>query len=309
MIVNVVDLVSRGFARYEWTWICSERRGYKLFIAVTRDAMKFDQLPMLNWHRDDDANPIRDYGITTRFGPAEKGFSGVRLPASAYELQQIADIVGGMLLTPRVADLIWLQAGLNFDCVVNSGPPYFQRLADVNVTAAHQLIEERIAEHGGDDGKKLVSCEGKHWCLVNELADGYTSSGQLLYGERTACNYGWCAQVASGPGLTTGVQCWQRPGFKHSNDHFDPSQTIRLMYSQGWLVRPGRDGEPVGLGEVAANPELAFLLTHDSKPLRYRRQLHVPVLPLATSYPTPPVTNEVPMVLMAPTVISEAPSV
>jgi hypothetical protein len=307
VIVNVVDLVSRGLARYEWAWICSERRGHKLFIAVTRDAMKFDHLPMLSWHRDDDASVRGDYGIPIGFGSVEKGFSGVRLPASAYELQQIADIVGGMMLTPRVADLIWLQAGVQFDCVTESGPPHFRRFADVNVTAAHQLIEEQLAAHG-DDGKKLVSCEGKYWCLVNELADGYTSTGPLLYGGRTACNYGWCAHKASGPGLTAGVKCWQRPGFKHSNDHFDPSQTIRLMYSQGWLVRPGRDGEPVDIGEVAANPELAFLLTHDSKPLRYRRQRNVPVRSLAPSYPTPPVTAEVPMVLMAPTVISEAPS-
>jgi hypothetical protein len=303
VIIDVVDLVSRGLGRYEWSWIVSERRNHRLFIAVLRDAMKFDNMPMLSWHRDDEATLEGNYGVT--MGSVEKGFSGVRLPASAFELQQIADLVGSMLLTPRVIDLIWLQAGLRFDCVVNSGSPYFRRLADVNVTSAHQLIEERVANKGGDKGK-LVSCVGKYWCLINTLADGYTSEGPLLYRQRTACNYGWCAEIASGPGLTAGVQCWQRPGFRHDNSHFDPSQTIRVMYSQGWLLRPGEEeGEPVDLKELAANPEMAFLLTHDSKPLRYLRQLHVPQLsPTATILP--PVTENVPMVLMPPTVILES---
>lgn len=303
MIIDVIDLVSRGLGRYEWSWIVSERRGHRLFIAVLRDAMKFDNMPMLSWHRDDEATLEGNYGVP--MGSVEKGFHGVRLPASAFELQQIADLVGGVLLTPRVIDLIWLQAKLQFDCVYNSGSPRFRRLADVNVTAAHQLIEERIAEHGGDDGKKLVSCVGKYWCLINTLADGYTSEGPLLYGERTACNYGWCGHLASGPGLTEGVRCWQRPGYKHNNTHFDPSQTIRVMYSQGWLMRPGQEsGEPVDLTELATNHGLAFLLTHDGKPLRYLRQKHVPQLPPSAAIP-PPVTEDVPMVLMPPTVILE----
>jgi hypothetical protein len=302
MIIDVVEMVRTGEARYEWHWIISERRGHKLFVAVMRDAMKFDGLPMLNWHRDDRATLDGNFGIgdARNLGSV---FDGVRLPASARELQQIADLIGGMLMTPRIIDLVWLQAGIKFDAIIGSGEPYNRRLADVNVTAAHQLIERRLGELGGDDVTQLVDSVGKQWCLVNELADGVSLDGRKL-GPDIACNYGWCSEGGSGPGLTQGVRCWQRPGFRHPDSHLDPSQTIRLMYTQGWYVPPNGEAAPVDLREIADDPALAFLLTHDGKRLRYLRQAGVPEEALLQEIATPPVTDDVPMVLMPPTVIS-----
>lgn len=185
-MIDVVQLVKDGAGRFEWHYVVSEKNGYRLHVAVMRDAMKFDAMPELDWHRD------REHGSTTMY-------DGVRLPATPAELQTIADMVGGMLLTPRVIDLIWLQAGIKFNANVNSGPPHYTIAAELGITDVHKLIEADIAKLGGDDGNKLISCVGKYWCLINGLG---TDGDKKMYGTNTACNYGWCSTETKKRGLT-----------------------------------------------------------------------------------------------------------
>jgi len=204
-VIDVVQLVREGKAKYEWAEIKSTHNGNTLFIKVFRDAMKFNEVPALTW---DFKHISGDNRI----------FNGVRLPATAHQLQEIADLLDCMLLTPKVIDMIWLQAGLKFDAIVNI---HGKIVATSNICDVHEAIEHKI---GTDDGTKLVSCVGKYWCLINEL----NNYGPIA-GDECACNYGWFARAASGPGITPGTQCWQRPGFRHNKRHYDPSQTIRLM--------------------------------------------------------------------------------
>jgi hypothetical protein len=247
-----------------------------------RDAMKFDEMPELDWHREPCGGGI-----------SPKIFSGVRLPATPMELQQIADMVSGMLLTPRVIDLIWLQAGIKFDAIVNNGKPYgtpeFEIVATMNITDLHELIEKEIHDRGGDGGNEVISCVGKYWCLINGLG---TWEGRNMYGTYTACNYGWCGDDASGPGVTPGVKCWQRPGYKHNIDHVDPSQAIRLMYREALLVSADGLEQYIDLHEVAGDPELCAHIAFDGKPLTYLRQMNVPQLPQSGNVTLPPVTIE-----------------
>jgi len=309
-VIDVLQIVAAhregcaGQVSYEWHWLESAWNGHRLHVAVTRDAIKFNDVPNLDWHRT--LLPLARVSTTGDFGVpgAVERYDGVRLPASAAELQTIADMLGGMLLTPRIVDLIWTSAQLRFDPVINSGKPFERRLADVNVTAAHRLIERQITEHGGDDGTKLVSCVGKYWVLMNELAAGYANGKPLLYGRRTACNYGWCSSGAPRGGVTPGVRLWQTPGFQHDNTHFDPSQTMRIMYRTGWLVPKGEPGRAVDLHEVAATTAFAGLLTHDGRPLRNLRQLDVPVHPVLEGVAVPPTTESVPEVLLPPVTIT-----
>lgn len=274
--INVVQLVRDGKARYEWHWVTSSQDNIRLRIAVLRDAMKFDGMPRLDWFRqpvetDDEADVVT--------------YDGVRLPASADELQQIADLIGGMLLTPRVVDLIWLQAGLKFDSNVNTGPPDYEIAAITDITKIHELIEADIESFGGDEGDKLISCVGKYWVIIGELEQ----VGQVQ-GDWAACNYGWFAKSASGPGLTPGTQCWQRPGYKHNKLHLDPSQTIRLMWKTAELSRDeGETWEDVPLADIAADAELAPLLVHDKKTLAYLRQKGVEEQPAGGHIVLPPV--------------------
>jgi hypothetical protein len=189
------------------------------------------------------------------------------------------------MLPPRVIDLIWLQAGLKFDANVNSGSPSYDIVATMDVTDLHPLIVADIERLGSDDGAKLISCVGKYWCLINELpAHG------MVQGDWAACNYGWFAKTASGPGLTAGTQCWQRPGYAHNKLHIDPSQTIRLMWQQAKLSTDGgKSYKDIGIVDVAADAELAPLIAWDKKPLKYLRQKGVDKGELGGQIVLPPV--------------------
>lgn len=274
-MIDVLQLVKDGKGRFDWHYIVSEIGDQKLYIAVMRDAMKFDGMTQLDWHR----NPT---------GVDDVVYDGVRLPATPEELQQIADMVGGMLLTPRVIDLIWLQAEIKFDAIVNSGPPDYDIVAEMNITDLHQLIDKAV-DNRGDDGELLISCVGKYWCLINGLG---TDADKKMYGTDTACNYGWCSDAGSGPGLTPGVTCWQRPGYKHNKVHIDPSQTIRLMFCEALLVSADGLEQYVSLQDVAADPELAPHIAYDGKPLTYLRQSNVPKMAANGTVLLPPVTVE-----------------
>lgn len=273
--MDVVQLVRDGKGKYEWSEVLSEYNGHKLYVSVLRDAMKFDNVPAMTW----DYRPTYVVKDGQRVED-DRMFDGVRLPATAHQLQEIADLIGAMLLTPKIIDIIWLQAGLKFDSVVNTpkypGAPSSQRtiVAESDIHIVHQEIESKIAGAGGDDGTQLISCVGKYWCLIQQLA-----VAGMLQGDWTACNYGWFAKVASGPGLTPGTQCWQRPGYRHNKQHWDPSQTIRLMYRHGFLVRANGTEEDVDLHDIAQDPELCGLLAWDRKPLTYLRQKGVEPLP------------------------------
>lgn len=236
--MDIVQLVKEGKCRYEWYEVVSTDNGTQLHIKVLRDAMTFDNIPALTW----DFKPIAG---------DQRTFDGVRLPATAHQLQEIADLLGGMLLTPKVIDMIWLQATLKFDAIVNING---QIVAISNINDVHTAIEKKIS---ADNGTQLVSCVGKYWCLMNELP-----KYGMLYGDYTCCNYGWFAKHASGPGITPGTSCWQRPGFKHNKQHWDPSQTIRLMHRKAWLVHPDGTKESVDLHDIAADAKYAKLLHH-----------------------------------------------
>jgi hypothetical protein len=273
-MIDVVQLVRESRDNFEWAEVKSVHNGYTLYIQVFRDAMKFDGIPALTW---DFKEVIGDNRL----------FHGVRLPASAHQLQEIADLLNCMLLTPKIIDMIWLQAELKFDCIVNVNGNI---VAISHIHDVHQAIEKKTQQLG-DDGTKLVSCVGKYWCLINDL-----QGRPKLHGDEVACNYGWCAKSASGPGITPGVQCWQRPGFRHNKLHWDPSQTIRLMHRSARLVHPDGTEEKVDLHDIAANPALAYLIHHQG-PLTYLRQKGVNKLDPIVSEPIPtpdPIPNPIP---------------
>jgi hypothetical protein len=244
--MDVVQLVKDGQGRFEWSEVKSEHNRNTLYIKVFRDAMKFDNVPAMTW----DLKPIA--GVDMKY-------DGVRIPASAHQLQEIADLTYSMLMTPKVIDMIWLQAGIKFDSVVNVNGKI---VAITNITDLHSKIESQYT----DDGTSLISCVGKYWCLTNEL-----TTAPPQHGDIAACNYGWFAKSASGPCLSPGTSCWQRPGFRHGKSHYDPSQTIRLMYRIARLIRADGSEELVDLYDIANDNVLAPLLHFQGK-LKYLRQ-------------------------------------
>ncbi len=268
--MDIVQLVRDGSGYFEWDEVLSTYGDLKLAINVFRDAMKFDGQPAMTWDRKPIAGDTRI-------------FDGVRLPATAGELQQIADLLGCMLMTPKVIDMLWLQAGLKFDSIVNVKG---EIVATSNIHDVHEAIEAKIASLGGDQGLGIVDSVGKYWCLINELLNHADVSGGDC-----CCNYGWPAKVASGPGITPGTQVWQRPGFAHNIFHFDPSQTIRLMHPMAILVHPDETEEVVDLRVIASDPALAPLITHQGT-LTYLRQTGVEQLDPLPEASLPPAIAE-----------------
>ncbi len=257
-MIDVVQLVKNGKGYFEWSWVLNEHDGNKLAVAVFRDAMKFDGMPPMNWGR----KPLQ--GDT-------RTFDGVRLPATANELQQIADLLGCMLMTPTIVDRLWSEAGeagLQFEPVVNVKGKI---VAISNVHDVHEAIEAAIIRAGGDPGKEAVlSSVGKYWVLMNRALNG-------KFGKQQAINYGWFTKgKGNGRSVTNLVNIWQTPGGAHNDDHLDPSQVIRLMYRQARLLRAGStQWEDIDLHRVAADTTLAPLLSHEGV-LKVLRQQNVP---------------------------------
>ena len=254
-MIDVVQLVKEGKARFEWHELTLQMGSHTLFVEVFRDAMKFEDIPALTW----DFKPV----------PGNIGrFDGVRLPASAYQLQQIADLVGGMLMTPKIIDEIWLQSNIRFDCITSVGGII---VANADIHKLHQAIENKILDVELTSKDLLVSCVGKYWCLINDWR-----MNTRIHGGWVACNYGWFATHASGPCLSPETQCWQRPGFRHNFYHWDPSQTIRLMNRKARLVDPAGVVTEVDLHDLA-DSQFAQMFNHDGF-LTYLRQNGVPKL-------------------------------
>lgn len=256
--MDIVKEVKEGRASFEWAEVFSEQAGKRLYISVFRDAMKF---------------------------------GGIRMPATARQMQEIADELTCMLMTPKVVDMCWLQAGIKFNPVYNIRGKI---VANCDVNTVHAEIEKRLADVGGDDGESLIDSVGKYWVLTNRLA----SPAFLTYKDRNACNYGWCSNDGRLLGVTAGVKVWQSPGYQHNDVHVDPSQTIRLMYRFARLIHEDGREEHVDLHDVLSNPALASLVNHDGV-LKYLRQMSVKapepvimddgtvVLPETDIYPSP----------------------
>ena len=109
--------------------------------------------------------------------------------------------------------------------------------------------------------------------------------------------------------MTPGVQCWQRPGFRHNKSHWDPSQTIRLMHRSARLIHPDGTEEKIDLHDIAGNPALAYLLHHQG-PLTYLRQkgvtqLNSILVPAMKPKPVP-ITIPFPIPVPEPGPISES---
>lgn len=243
MAVDILQWIREGDAHVSWGNLVSEHNGHKLVLTVMRDAMKFDQVSAMTWSRKViDAEDLRD---------------GVRMAVSAKEMQQIADMLFCMLPTPKILDLVWAAAGedgTQLESVVNVKGKI---VAISNIHDVHDALEAAIAKAGGDKGG-FIEAVGKYWVLCNRVLQG-------KFGKDQAVNYAWFTKShGNGPGVTRTINVWQTLGAMHNCEHYDPSQVIRLVYRMAKLLRAGSSTwEDVDLADVATDPELAPLISHE----------------------------------------------
>lgn len=243
----ILQAVRENRAEITWTEVTSSIPGHTATFIVMADALKVD---------------------------------GVRVGVSAYLQQQIADLLGAMLLTPKIADLLYAQA----DIVLFPHPISEWR----GVNASCSSATEDMIEHSrridqdlqGEDleGKKIATV-GKHWGISNLLLN---KPGRAL-------NHGWHLPGTSPTWKGIKLDPWatmekdpktglyrrmiQRLGTWHDPEHDDYSQTVVIMSRLCTT-----DGNPDRVPRVLGDHTLAGLASHEGV-LKILRQPGVPELP------------------------------
>lgn len=242
--IDVVQFVKDGKAIVEWGYLTSDYNGNKLVFSAMKDAVKFNNIPALTWDRK-------------LISGNSNLYDGVRLAATAEELQKIAYLSGCMLMTPKIADLLYHAAGstngTQLDSVVNV---HGNIVAISNIHDVHLALEAAIAVAGGFKGG-FVEAVGKYWVICYELLIGQ-------FGAQQAANYAWFTKGhGNGPGVTNTINVWQTIGIRHNAMHQDPSQVIRLVYRKAKLLRAGSSTwEDADLYDILSDPKLAPLISH-----------------------------------------------
>lgn len=221
-----LDRVRAGSYDVTWLPIASTHQGHMARFWVSGDAMKVD---------------------------------GVRINVSAYAQQQIADLVGASLLTPKLADLLYMEA----DIILPPMPRPITSSTEAMVDQS-QKLDDAIMQAVGSLAaaqNRLVQTVGKHWVIDNDL----------LSHPGRAENYGWhfrgpsfgglhgeaTASLAKDPTSGAVLRLIQGRGWAHDMYHADYSQNCVLVLESCEL-----DGQPSTLGAILTNADLAPLASH-----------------------------------------------
>lgn len=234
----LLQYVKDGHVSWDWVSVTVSNASHTLTFQVQRDGMKLE---------------------------------GVRLAMSANLSQQVADVIGAVMPTPKIADLVYRAAGLKL-------PPKphgewvqtntMQTIAHLKEQSA--ILDGMIGEYGG-----LVADIGKLWVIMNSLVvrpAGAKPAGSF------AINYGWHVDTSPWGGIHAeravtypeqpGAYVIQGPGSAHTPYEADYSQLE-------WLVQLActLDGQPADIRDVmtSSDPAINSLVSHEGQ-LKTTRQ-------------------------------------
>lgn len=219
----ILDLVSQGGFEIAWATVLSDHNGHHAEFQIMADALKIE---------------------------------GVRVNVSARTQQMIADQLDCLLLTPKLADLAWMQRDTTL-------PPFprgnTNGMSSTQAMLDHSAkIDKALTAFEGPMG--LIGTVGKHWVIDNDLA----------IRNYRAMNYGWHFEGPNFQGMTGEVvaslqkdakgrytRLIQGRGMAHDMAHVDYSQ-VCVLALQTCLI----DGQVARLSDVLQDPELAPLASH-----------------------------------------------
>lgn len=199
---------------------------------------------------------------------------GVRVNASAKLLQQIADMLGCLMLTPKIADLAWVQRTVHL-------PPFPRPITSTTAgMVAHSADIDKALRKLNIPPGAFIQTVGKIWVMDNDL----------LIKPGKAENYGWHFEGQSF-GTIKGevnaslqkdargqfIRLIQGRGWAHDIEHVDYSQIILLMSRMCEV-----DGAPMEVCKLLTDPELAPLGSHQGV-MKVLRQPGVPGAQLITT--------------------------
>jgi hypothetical protein len=147
---------------------------------------------------------------------------GIRVPVTARTAQTLADLFAGSLSTALLEDRIYQGAALRVVPRPSSGVELgIDIRSDRAVEIFNEDLDQQIANAGGLQ-TGIVASVGKAWVLDRVLATS----------PQKAANYGMHAPSAPLRALTPGLRVYQDLGWVHNADHWDYSQTCRLVRVQ-----------------------------------------------------------------------------
>lgn len=220
----IQELVRDGDCEYAWTSITSTSGSHTAEFSVFSDALKID---------------------------------GIRVNVTAETAQAVADTLDCLLLTPKLADLMWLQRAVTL--------PPFPRGNTNGMSTTQAMVDHSTKIDSAlaalPDATGLIGTVGKHWVIDN---------GLLGKPAGTAMNYGWhfegqsfqgnafdttASLIKDGSGQL--VRLIQGRGTRHNKIHVDYSQVCVLVHRTCTV-----DGSEMSLTDVLADPDLAPLANH-----------------------------------------------
>ena len=227
----ILDAVVAGDFEANWTTLVWTEKGHTVELDVLADALKVE---------------------------------GCRVNVSARLSQQIADVTGAMLLTPKIADLIYDKAAFR----VGPQPRPITSSTEAMLSHSRKVDAALLSiPNYSAEQNPLVDTVGKYWCISNELRGTTTK----------ALNYGWHFTGQSYQGIR-GYRCdsglpysvIQPSATAHNYVHADYSQIHRTVAE---VCRV--DGEQKLLRDVLTDPALCYLVSHEG-PVAVLRQPGVP---------------------------------
>ncbi len=221
---------------------------------------------ILNGHFDepewaDVTSTIEGHSATFHVFADALQIDGVRVNVSAEYEQKIADALDCMLLTAKLADLVWIQKTICLTPFPRTITSSVQGMLDHSADIDKALVKAGYA--GG-----LICTVGKHWVIDNAIA----SNGK-------ACNYGWHFNGQSYQGIS-GEACASLIKDPKTGMYYKLIQgrgTAHDMYHADYCLAPGTrvltaDLRWVPISSVEVGDELVGFDEHLSNP-RLRRAL------------------------------------
>jgi hypothetical protein len=248
---NIIERVKAGEMLLAWETITltssrPELAGCALEIQVMQDAMKLQN----------------DAGTWIRF------------MVSAYQQQQIADIVGGVFHSEKTSEERHKRANTVISPVVQTPPGSGKITALATEDDYNRYVDAAIAKAQPDGVIGIVSAVGKPWSLTNNMA------GQQRYGSKTAYNFGWFDKggIYTSP---CGLKCWQSIAsgmseYVHNDSHADPSQVCEFPHNDCTLILADGTQQSLKLADVYRHELYCDFVTHGG-PLQIVRQNSVPL--------------------------------
>lgn len=231
----ILEAVRSGNAEYSFTSIGSNVKDYKAKFNVFSDALKIE---------------------------------GVRVNVTAETQQQIADEMGCLLMTARIADLRHNQASVKLKPNLRADPTGGSLMSTTEWMIWHSNKIDKQLELLGNPGG-LIDTVGKHWIIDSSLNRPRISNG--------AINYGWHYSKSINLGGVPrdipvshkempNIVMIQSRGSHHDYRHSDYSQICVLVTRECEV-----NGKAMDLVDVLKDPELSYLANHSGPTAVWRQ--------------------------------------